>query len=62
VRHHSGWTVVRVTMVDDHIECFIDGKKYLDVADSTFTDAGMIGVWSKSDARSQFDDLTLDGE
>jgi hypothetical protein len=59
VKHHDGWTVVRVTMKGDHIECFLDGKKYLDVTDSTFPDAGRIGVWSKSDARSHFDDLTL---
>jgi hypothetical protein len=59
VKHHDGWTVVRVTMKGDHIECFIDGKKYLDVTDTTFADPGKIGVWSKSDARSQFDDLTL---
>jgi hypothetical protein len=59
VKHHDGWTVVRVTMKGDHIECFIDGQKYLDVHDSTFPKAGKIGVWSKSDARSQFDDLTL---
>jgi hypothetical protein len=59
VQHHDGWTVVRVTMKRDHIECSIDGKKYLDVHDSTFPDAGKIGLWSKADARSQFDDLTL---
>ena len=59
VKHHDGWTVVRVTMKGDHIECYVDGKKYLDVHDSTFPDAGKIGLWSKSDARSQFDDLTL---
>jgi hypothetical protein len=62
VKHHDGWTVVRVTMKGDHIECYLDGKKYLDVRDGTFSDAGKIGVWSKSDARSQFDDLTLSGD
>ncbi len=62
VKHHDGWTTVRVTMKGDRIECFLDGKKYLEVADSTFPGAGKIGVWSKSDARSQFDDLTLSGE
>jgi hypothetical protein len=61
VKHHDGWTVVRVTMKGDHIECYLDGMKYLDVHDSTFPDAGKIGVWSKSDAQSQFDDLTLQG-
>jgi Domain of Unknown Function (DUF1080) len=59
VKHHDGWTTVRVTMKGDHIECYLDGKKYLDVRDTTFPDAGKIGVWSKSDAQSQFDDLTL---
>ena len=62
VKHHDGWTVVRVTMKGDHIACYIDGKKYMDVHDSTFPEAGKIGVWSKSDARSQFDDLTLTGD
>jgi hypothetical protein len=62
VKHHDGWTVVRVTMKGDHIECYLDGTKHLDVHDSTFPEAGKIGVWSKSDARSQFDELTLSGE
>jgi Domain of Unknown Function (DUF1080) len=62
VKHHDGWTVVRVTMKGDHIECYIDGQKYLDVHDPTFPEAGKIGVWSKSDARSQFDDLALNGD
>ena len=60
VQHHDGWTVVRVTMKGDHIECYLDGKKYLDVHDATFPGAGKIGLWSKADAQSQFDDLTLD--
>jgi hypothetical protein len=59
ITHHDGWTTLRVTMKGDHIECYYDGKKYLDVHDSTFPGAGKIGLWSKSDARSQFDDLTL---
>jgi hypothetical protein len=59
ITHHDGWTALRVTMNGDHIECYLDGKKYLDAHDSTFPDAGKIGVWSKADARSQFDDLVL---
>jgi hypothetical protein len=62
IKHHDGWTTIRVTMKGDHIECFYDGKKYLDVRDSTFTGPGKIGLWSKADARSQFDELTLKGD
>jgi len=36
-----------------------DGKKCLEVDDATFPDAGRIGLWSKSEARSYFDDLTV---
>jgi 3-keto-disaccharide hydrolase len=59
IDHTAGWHTLRVTMTGDHIECFYDGKKYLDVKDLTFPDAGKIGLWSKADAQSQFDDLTL---
>ncbi len=59
VKHHDGWTIVRVTMKGDHIEGYLDGQKFLDAHDATLADAGKIGLWSKSDARSQFDDLTL---
>jgi hypothetical protein len=54
--------VLRVTMNGDHVECYYDGKKYLDQRDSTFTDSGKIGLWSKADAQSQFDNLTLVGK
>jgi hypothetical protein len=55
----KGWHTLRVTMKGYHIECYYDGMKYLDASDSTFTEAGKIGLWSKSDAQSHFDDLTL---
>jgi hypothetical protein len=61
VPHHDGWTVVRLVMDGDHIACDLDGKKYLDVHDTTIADAGRIALWSKSDARSEFDDLTQSG-
>ena len=59
IKHNNAWHTLRVSMKGDHIECYYDGKKYLDVHDSTFTGAGKIGLWSKADAQSQFDDLTL---
>ncbi len=55
----EGWRSIRVVMRGDHIECYLDGMKALDVRDSTFPDAGRVGLWSKADARSYFDDLTF---
>jgi hypothetical protein len=55
----EGWRSIRVVMKGDHIECYLDGNKLLDVHDATFPDAGRVGLWSKADAQSYFDDLTL---
>ena len=59
VKSTEGWHSLRVTMTADHIECSYDGKKYLDVNDSTFKKAGKIGLWTKADAQTHFDDLTV---
>jgi len=56
---HRAWHTLRVTMRGDHIECFLNGDKHLDVRDDTFTGAGMIGLWTKADAVTEFDDLSL---
>jgi len=55
----EGWRPIRVVMKGDHIRCNLDGATLLDVHDSTFTQAGQVGLWSKADARSYFDDLAL---
>jgi hypothetical protein len=62
ITHSDGVRTLRVTMQGDHIECFYDGKKFLDQKDTTFTGSGKIGLWSKADAQSQFDNLTLSGQ
>jgi hypothetical protein len=59
ITHSDGWHTLRVTMTGDQITCYYDGKKYLEARDSTLPDAGKIGLWSKADAQSHFDDLTL---
>jgi hypothetical protein len=53
------WHVLRVTMAGNTIACYLDGRKYLEAEDATFPEAGKIGLWSKSDAQSYFDDLTV---
>jgi hypothetical protein len=52
------WHTLRVTMVGNKITCYLDGQKHLEAEDMTFPGAGMIGLWSKADAQSYFDDLT----
>ena len=57
--HPGTWYTLRVTMVGDHIVCYLDGRKLLEATDDTFKDAGMVGLWTKSDAVTRFDDLRV---
>jgi hypothetical protein len=59
IKATPGWHTLRITMKGRHIECYLDGKKYLEFDDGTFPQEGKIGLWSKADAQSYFDDLTL---
>jgi hypothetical protein len=58
VKAPAGWCELRVVMVGDHIWCYLNGQLWLDVRDETFKSAGLIGLWTKADAQSAFDDLT----
>jgi hypothetical protein len=49
------WHTVKIKQVGDHIECFLDGKKHLDVKDDSITKAGKVGLWTKADAQTSFD-------
>ena len=53
------WCAIRVTMVGDHITCYLDGRKMLEATDDTFPNPGMIGLWTKADAVTSFDDLRV---
>jgi len=55
----SGWHEIRVSMKGNHIKCFYDGQLSLEVEDDTFTAAGQVGLWTKADAVTAFDDFEL---
>lgn len=50
----KAWHTLSVQMQDQHIQVFLDGKKYLDTIEQTFQSAGMIGLWTKADANTYF--------
>jgi hypothetical protein len=56
------WHTVKAIMVGDRIECFLDGKKLLEAKDDTFKEAGKVGLWTKADAQTHFDQLTVTGK
>lgn len=58
----AGWHTLRVTMLGEQIECYLDGQKHLELKDATLSEAGAIGLWTKADAQTRFDDLTVSGK
>jgi hypothetical protein len=56
------WHTLKVKMAGDHIECSLDGKKYLDVKDDSITKPGKVGLWTKADAQTYFDDFKVSGK
>ncbi len=54
-----GWHDIGVSMTGNHIECSYDGQVALKTEDDTFTKAGQVGLWTKADAVTAFDDLEV---
>src|SRR5262245_31044215 len=53
------WHTLKIEMKGDEIECYLDGKKELEFKDSTITKEGKVGLWSKADAQTHFDQFTV---
>jgi len=53
------WHTIKIIHKAEHIEAYLNGKKYLEAKDSTFNGAGQVGLWTKADAVTWFDDLKI---
>jgi hypothetical protein len=54
------WHDLRAEARGDAILIHWDGKPIIDFHDSTFPGPGRVGVWTKADSVTQFDDLVLE--
>jgi hypothetical protein len=54
------WHTLRVVVVGDHIQARLDGALYLDHRDARFR-SGRVGLWTKADSITAFDDLVVRG-
>ena len=52
------WHTLRVDFQDNRFTVTFDGKKAIDWDDNTFKDAGKVGVWTKADSVTLFDDFS----
>jgi Domain of Unknown Function (DUF1080) len=52
------WHTLRVVAVADNIQAYLDGKLLLNHHDSRFQ-SGQVGLWTKSDSVTAFDDVVV---
>jgi hypothetical protein len=53
------WHTLRVEFNGSHFVVSLNGKAALEWDDKTFADAGMVGVWTKADSVTLFDDFNF---
>ncbi len=54
------WHSIRVVAVGDHMQAWLNGALLLDHRDSRFK-SGRVGLWTKADSITAFDDLIIRG-
>ena len=54
------WHTIRVVAVGDQLQAWLNGTPYLDHRDARFK-AGRVGLWTKADSVTAFDDFTIRG-
>jgi hypothetical protein len=53
------WHTLRVDFEGDKFTVTFDGKRVIEATDKSFSDAGKVGVWTKADSITLFDDFSF---
>lgn len=53
------WSTLGVAFADSTFTVSFDGKQLFEVQDSTFAGAGKVGLWTKADSVTHFDDFEV---
>jgi hypothetical protein len=56
----SGWHRMAVAVEGDRIRVRLDGKLLIDAEDDHIEGRGGVGLWTKADAVTAFDDFTME--
>lgn len=54
------WSTLQVSFTGSRFEVYFDGSKIMEVEDTTFTGAGKVGLWTKADSVTYFDDFMIE--
>lgn len=56
------WHTLKIVQNGNHYAGYLNGKKHFEGRDSTFTESGGVGLWTKADAMTSFDDFSVSTE
>jgi len=56
------WSKLRVDFNGKLFTVSLDGKKLFEVEDDSVSEAGAVGLWTKADSVTLFDDFTWGGK
>jgi hypothetical protein len=56
------WHILKIKQTSDAVECYLDGKKEMEAKCDAIEKPGKVGLWTKSDAQTYFDNLTIRGK
>ncbi|MBM3552810.1 MAG: hypothetical protein FJX45_13865 [Alphaproteobacteria bacterium] len=56
------WHVLRAEFSGNDIAILLDGKKYIELRDDHISGSGSVGIWTKADSITAFDDFSSDGK
>jgi hypothetical protein len=56
------WSTFGVTFAGNVFTVLFDGQKIMEVEDSTFAGPGKVGLWTKADSVTYFDDFRIEGK
>ena len=60
IKLSAGWHTMKIVQKGSHFEGYLDEQKLLSHEDKELQKSGGVGVWTKADALSSFDDLIID--
>ncbi len=55
------WHALKLEVKGSHFKVFFDDKLLFEADDDTFKEAGKVGLWTKADSVTYFDDLKIEG-
>ncbi|HLJ96615.1 MAG TPA: family 16 glycoside hydrolase [Gemmataceae bacterium] len=55
------WHKLKVEIKGSNMAGYLDGEKMWEITDDTYKDAGKVGLWSKADAQTHFDQFKAEG-